>query len=89
MCGVTCRERADPAPLLNAGAPSSEPVVDDRSPDEHETERRGGDADGGEEVERERERIEDGCLIDASFEEINRLTPATIASSLEGHNLSS
>lgn len=61
--------------------------MDDRSPDEHETERRGGDADGGEEVERE--RIEDGCLIDASFEEINRLTPATIASSLEGHNLSS
>lgn len=83
-------ERAGPAPPLNAGAPSSEPPVNDGNTDERDRERRGGDEDDdGEEMKKEEKKKKgDGCLTDSSFEEINRLTPATIAS-VEGHNLSS
>ncbi|PWS23213.1 hypothetical protein DKP78_14315 [Enterococcus faecium] len=62
----------------------------DGNTDEHDRERRGGDEDDdGEEMEKEEKKNKgDGYLTDSSFEEINRLTPATIAS-VEGHNLSS
>ncbi|KAG5264876.1 hypothetical protein AALO_G00259020 [Alosa alosa] len=73
----------------NAGAPSSEPPVNDRNTDERVRECRGGEEydDDEEKKKKKEEEKGDGCLTDSSFEQINRLTPATIAS--VGHNLSS